>query len=804
MRIPFSLCCNMPGIKTCRIIKDIPINYLVTDSRKIQNQVGSLFIAIKGENHNAHQYLDSCYEKGIRHFVLSEDVDLPRDASYVLVEDSIRYLQSLAAYLRNKYTGKVIAITGSNGKTMVKEWLSAMLSHDFKVHKSPKSYNSQIGVPLSVWSLNNSADYGIFEAGISEKGEMASLAKILKPNIGIFTNLGSAHDAGFTNRIEKGTEKALLFDCCDTLIYCADHPEVNKVLEQSSIQNKINWSLEGKGKVNYQLSEQLLTTPDGNQLHLPFKNYASIENLIHIITFLKFIRIDMESIQAGLDELQPISMRLELKKGNHQNYIIDDSYNNDPAGLEMALQFLQQQKLTKKTAVILGDIEKTHGDPNIEYKRVADLLTSYKVDQVYTVGHTITKFSFNSKTSYHTSLEKLIDALHESPPEKTTILIKGPRSLKLEKVSKMLTEKAHATTLEINLDHLAHNLNFFRRKLPPKTKLMVMVKAFAYGSGNEIVRLLEYQQIDYLAVAYVDEGIRLRDAGVKIPILVLNPLFDNFDRLLDYNLEPEIYSFDILDKLISNLDGNPIAIHLKIDTGMNRLGFSKKDIESLVSKLLQNPWIMIKSVFSHLAASDDPEQDNFTKTQIRLFNLVYQKIASALDIQPLAHLVNSSGIHRFPQATFDMVRLGIGLYGFDPTEAIEKELKPVGTLKTVISQVKWVKKGESVGYGRQNILEQDLKIATVSIGYADGFFRNLSNGVGGVYVNKVYCPVVGKVCMDMVMVDVSSVPCAAGDEVIVFGSQDHVRKIASSLHTIPYEIISAINERVKRTYFLEG
>jgi Alr-MurF fusion protein len=823
-----------------------PINckskILLTDSRFLSDSTNSIFFAINGERHDGHQFVLDLYEKGIREFVLEKNVVNASknltlfiektDVTVWLVQNSIKALQNLAAQKRAKYNYPVVGITGSNGKTIVKEWLSALLENDFEIVKSPRSYNSQIGVALSVWEMTDKYDLGIFEAGISLQNEMQQLENIIKPEIGIFTNIGPAHNEGFRSIKTKISEKLRLFRNSKVLIYCKDYQELN---EEITIFLKavnpgielIGWSFEKEN------NETVLTTTKnnitcvtlnykGNQynLEIPFIDKASIENAIncaysglHILTQ----QAKSDAIELFLTKfkwLKPVAMRLELKQATNNNYIIDDTYNNDLSGLKMALNFMSQHHTKRNKVVIVSDILQT-GLAEVDlYKSLADLVASQEISFLIGIGTKISEhknlFSHLSKTQpqFFETTENFINQFNFSNLHDSLILIKGARPFGFERIVSKMVMKVHGTVFEINLDALTHNLNFYRNKIGSDTKIMVMVKAFAYGSGSmEVASWLQYHRVDYLAVAYPDEGADLRQNGIKLPIMVLNSDPETFHKIFEFDLEPEIYSLSLLKAYAAFKQNNypeiDSKIHLKVDTGMHRLGFIESDIVEMVGILNKESKIKVASIFSHLVGADEVEHVAFSKTQIANFNNYSLKIIEAIGYEPIRHICNSAGIVRFPEAKFDMVRLGIGLYGVEVAGLETSALEVVGTLKTTISQIKTLVKGDTVGYGRRGEIEKETKIATIAIGYADGFDRRFSRGKISVMVNDVLCPTVGNVCMDMTMIDVTKAKCKEGDEVIIFGKNPNIIELSKTIETIPYELLTGVSERVKRVFYHE-
>ena len=802
---------------------------LLTDSRFVSQPDHSIFFAIKGERHDGHQFIEELYQKGVREFVI-EKKSITNDfkkrlsnlskAKFWIVENAIRALQNLVAKHRALFNFPIVGITGSNGKTIVKEWLSTLLAGDYSIVKSPRSYNSQLGVPLSVWQINESHTLGIFEAGISKSGEMEYLEPIVRPTIGIFTNIGSAHDEGFRSRKQKVTEKLRLFRRSKTLIYCKDYEDiddeirillkaVNPTIELIGWSKKAgNQSFVKAIKTEKYTTLQILYKSQNYTFQIPFTDDASIENATHCIFVMLYQAVNIDEIQARLYLLKPIAMRLELKQGINDCYLIDDTYNNDAAGLSVALNFMSQQHTKRRKVLIISDLLQSGLDEKDLYESIGELIKGKEIDQVIGIGEVISQHqAFFNNGVFYNSTEEFLEKFPINQFQSSLILVKGARKFEFEKIINRLIQKVHGTVFEVNLDALTNNLNFYRNKIGSATKIMVMVKAFAYGSGSaEVASLLEYHRVDYLGVAYTDEGVVLRQNGIKLPIMVLNPQPESFAKLIEYNLEPEIYSFKLFKQYLDfiRLSEKPFKIHLKLDTGMHRLGFVQEDIEGLIDLLKQNSQIKIASIFSHLVGADESEHNGFSKSQIEKFDKISLQIINALGgEQPLRHICNSAGIIRFPEAKFDMVRLGIGLYGVEVTGTEQNALQTVGTLKTVISQIKNLNKGETIGYSRKGILEKDSRIATIAIGYADGFDRGFGKGVGKVLVNGIACPVVGNVCMDMTMIDVTNATCEEGDEVIIFNKDLSIKDLAKTIDTIPYEILTGVSERVKRVFYKE-
>ncbi|HYG39220.1 MAG TPA: bifunctional UDP-N-acetylmuramoyl-tripeptide:D-alanyl-D-alanine ligase/alanine racemase [Cytophagales bacterium] len=801
--------------------EDSKIEFLITDSRKIFVHPFALFIASKGVRHDGHKYIEEVYKKGIRQFLIEEVKGLSLSkfplANFYKTNDSLKALQRIAANHRSKFDLETIAITGSNGKTIVKEWLSQLLTPDYTVVKSPKSYNSQLGVPLSVWEINDQHTFGIFEAGISKPHEMENLEKIIQPSLGLITNLGSAHDEGFEDAGQKLEEKCKLFINCKKIFYCRDHHQIHEYLSKSfNPERLVSWSSKEAADLSIKTLEKESETTkitytylgEEADISLPFTDDASIENGLHCLLVLHVLNIPQQQIREKASVLRKVSMRLELKQGVNNCYIIDDSYNNDLAGLEIALDFLNQQNQRPNKTLILSDVLES-GMPETDlYKSIAELIGQKGVSKLIGIGPTISKHwrLFPDKSVFYPNTIAFLSDYKFEDFDNEVILVKGARVFTFEKITQALQYKVHGTVLEINLDALSNNLNFYRSRLAPVTKIMVMVKAFAYGSGShEVANLLQFHKVDYLAVAYPDEGVSLRKNGITLPIMVMNPTADAFGKMLEYKLEPEIYSPMILSQLASFLKGtsNMMNIHIELETGMQRLGFDKEQLKGLFSILRENQNIKVVSVFSHLAGSDEAMHNDFSKEQIRKFEDLSAEIEHELEYPVIKHVLNSSGIIRFPEHQFDMVRLGIGLYGVEVNEQFQDKLQPISTLKTTISQIKHIAGGETVGYGRKGKTTKDTVIATIALGYADGFSRSFSGGKGKVCVNGKLVPVIGNVCMDMTMIDITGVKAKEGDEVIVFGKDPSIREVAKWIDTIPYEILTNISERVKRVYFME-
>ena len=809
------------GSLLCHNNPDSRLSHLLIDSRKLIIPQRTVFFAFLGERHDGHNYIGQLYKEGVRNFVVSKEIPLSQleEANVLMVENMWDALQALAIFHRNQFGLPTIGITGSNGKTVVKEWLFQLLHPDFNIVRSPKSFNSQIGVPLSVWQINSSHNLGLFEAGISRTGEMQRLEPIIAPEIGLFTNIGAAHSEGFQNIEQKIEEKIRLFEKAKCLIYCKDDERIEKALSRWEDKKHFSWSRRGKAVLSVlsvervdEIRSQITAYYKGQELRIeiPFSDKASIENAIHCWSLLLYLNYDQNVIRSRMRLLEPVAMRLELKAGINDCIIVNDSYNSDLSSLSIALNFVRQQSSHNRLSVVLSDILQSGQDQKELYQQVAELLREKKPDRLFGIGQDIpileSLLPKQISQYYYPSIQDFLDQLPNISFSNESILLKGARKFEFERIANRLSQQLHRTVLEVNLNALLSNLRVYNRFLNAETKMMAMVKASAYGSGSiEVARLLEFHQIDYLAVAYADEGVELRKAGIQLPILVLNPEEASFNAILQHKLEAEIYNNILLKRFVSFLgQDRESRIHLKLDTGMHRLGFEDKHLDELLEILNRSPRIKVASVFSHLAASDAAEHDVFTRNQIEQFQALYEKISRGLGYRPMRHILNSGGIIRFPPYQMEMVRLGLGLYGIDSTGLVQDQLQVVNTLKASISQVKDIAAQETVGYNRSAKIAENKKIATISIGYADGLPRASGNGNYAVFLNGQMAPIVGNVCMDMCMIDVTHIEeLSEGDEVEIFGPNLPVEKLAHSIGTIPYEIFTGISARVKRIYFQE-
>lgn len=790
------------------------IDNVSIDSRSLQNNEKTLFFALIGPNNDAHIYIKSLIEKGVRFFVVTHiPEELSNKAVFLVVGNTLDALQSYASHHRSLFKFPVIGLTGSNGKTIVKEWLNFLLNPDFNIIRSPKSYNSQVGVPLSVISINDKHNLGIFEAGISKMNEMEKLETIIRPTIGVITNIGTAHDEGFVDLEKKIKEKLRLFKHSKLIIY-----QKNKIID-SLLESKIkafSWSYSdetadvfvAKKAIDDKTILQIRYGKDNFEIQIPFQDEASIENAVTCLMVLLSFKYDKTTIQNRMQWLYPVEMRLKVKTGINNTTLIDDSYSSDFQSLKIALDFLESQKQYKNKTLILSDIFQSGLSNEELYTKVAQLIKNNKINRVIGIGETISAFKhkFTNCITFKNTADFFLNFNYLNFINET-ILIKGARHFQFEEIVAALEEKTHETVLEINLNSISHNLSFYKSKLKPTTKMMVMVKAFGYGSGGfEIAKLLEHHKVDYLGVAFADEGIALKNAGIMLPIMVLNPETTSFSAIIQYKLEPEIYSLKGLNSFLKIAEKRKLKhfpIHIKLDTGMHRLGFEEAALDELIATLKGNKFVTVKSILSHMATSDDLEQQDFAHSQIDLFEKLSSKLMAELQIKPIRHILNTSGISNFPESQYDMVRLGIGLYGVSNDAEEQKYLENVGTLKSIISQIRLIQAGESVGYGRRFIAEKPTKIATIPIGYADGISRHWGNGIGFVTINNQKATIVGSICMDMLMADITEINCKEGDSVIVFGESPTVTFMANQLKTIPYEILTSISQRVKRVFYRE-
>lgn len=796
------------------------VDWLLTDSRSLCFAEETLFFALKSKRNDGHKYIPDLYERGVRNFVVSDlpqNMDAYTDANFLQTDNPLKALQKLAEKHRAKFDIPVVGITGSNGKTVVKEWIYQLLSPDHIVTRSPRSYNSQIGVPLSVWLMNEKTEVAVFEAGISEMNEMEHLQSIIRPTIGILTNIGGAHQENFYSLNDKCMEKLTLFKDCDVVVYDGDNEMISSCVSKclfgareiawSKVDNERPLYIESikKGDTSTTIRYRYLGMP--NEYTIPFIDDASVENSLHSLAVALYMMVPAEEITRRMALLEPVAMRLEVKEGKNNCTLINDSYNSDLASLDIALNFMarRSEEMGRKRTLILSDLLETGQSSKFLYRQVADLVKTHGVDRIIGIGTEISEASSRfevEKHFFHTTEEFLSsDWLLNLRNE--VVLIKGSRSFHFDLITERLELKVHETILEINLNALVDNLNHYRSKLKPDTKMVCMVKASAYGAGSyEIAKTLQDHRVDYLAVAVADEGSELRKAGITSSIIIMNPELTSFKTLFDYKLEPEVYNFHLLNELIKAAEKegvNNFPIHIKLDTGMHRLGFAPSEVPELIRRLKRQSAVIPRSVFSHLVGSDSTRFDAFTRRQIEMFEQATEELQSAFTHKILRHICNTAGIARYPGAQFDMVRLGVGLYGVDPFT--NRMLHNVSTLKTTILQIRDVPQEETVGYSRKGRLDRDSRIAAIPIGYADGLNRHLGNGRAWCLVNGQRAPYVGNICMDVCMIDVTDIDCKEGDKVIIFGEGLPVTELAEILDTIPYEILTSVSTRVKRVYY---
>jgi len=797
----------------------VEIHGIYIDSRNLPPKKGILFVAIKGKQHDSHKYINDVVKKDVS-CILLENVpdDLPSNVNFVKVENTVEALQKIARANRQKFDIPVLGITGSNGKTIVKEWLYYLLSEDFSTIRSPKSFNSQIGVPLSVCLMEQGHELAIFEAGISEPGEMEHLQRVINPSIGIFTNLGDAHQEYFESLSQKTREKFKLFTNCKTIIYCKDNAtvdvEARKLFPAATL---FAWSAKDSSAKLYvsnitisgsKSTIDFISESVAGSITIPFCDNASVENAITCLSVILVMGRLSPHHKNRFSSLPPVAMRLELLEGKNDTTIINDTYNADIESLKIAIDFLNNQKQHDKRVVILSDVQQTGMTLELLHDEVFEIVKEKNVDLFIGIGPDFYKCkdSFTTRGDFYFSTEHFLQKLPSYNFSHCSILIKGARQFRFERVSSELVQRLHQTVLEVNLSAMVNNLNYFRSLLKPETKIVIMVKAFSYGSGSyEIASLLQHHRVDYLAVAFADEGVELRNAGIQLPIIVMNPEPETFGVMIEFNLEPEIYSFKHLHlfktALEQSLYATPFPVHVKFDTGMARMGFDTREVTDVISTLKNTPGIRVASVFSHLAGSDEQQFDAFTLEQISRFKTVGSHFDNAFSYPILKHILNSAGIERFPEAQLDMVRLGIGLYGISAINS--DKLQAISELRSVISQIRDIEPGQTVGYGRKGKPATKSRIAVIPIGYADGLNRQLSNGLGCVLVNAKRAPIIGNICMDATMIDITGIDATEGDSVVVFGKDLTISEMAGKLHTIPYEILTSVARRVKRVYISE-
>ena len=807
---------------------DAQIGWLLTDSRSLCFPEETLFFALKSSRNDGHKYIDDLYRRGVRNFVveakglqefLPHGVDHMPDANFLVVPSPLAALQRLAERHRDEFNVPIVGITGSNGKTMVKEWLYQLLLPSQKIVRSPRSYNSQIGVPLSVWLLNERTEIGIFEAGISQPGEMMALRDIIQPTIGVLTSLGAAHQENFRSMEEKCLEKLELMHDTEAMVYCSDNDIVSRCIRRMQYRGeKIAWSqcdeqasffvknIENKGqttRITY------IWQQEENTYTIPFIDEASIEDTITCAVVALRLGLTPGQLADRMPKLEPVAMRLEVKEGQRGCLLINDSYNSDINSLDIALDFMnrrESKRMLKKT-LILSDMFQTGTTPEALYAQVSDLAVKRGIEKFIGIGPELMAQADKIQVSdkqFFADVPHFLSSEIFANLRNELILLKGARSFGFDQITEQLEQKVHETILEVNLNAVVENLNYYRSFLKPDTKMVCMIKADAYGAGAvEIAKTLQDHRVDYLAVAVADEGVTLRKAGITANIMVMNPEMTAFKTMFDYDLEPEVYSFRLMDALIKAARKEGITgwpVHIKFDTGMHRLGFDpEQDLFKLVDRLKHQTAIIPRSVFSHFVGSDSDNFDEFSARQFALFDEASQKLQAAFSHHILRHMDNSAGIEHFPERQMDMCRLGIGLYGVDPRD--NRMLHTVSTLKTTILQMRHVPAGETVGYSRKGKIERDSVIAAIPIGYADGLNRHLGNRHSYCLVNGQKAEYVGNICMDVAMIDVTDVPCQEGDQVEIFGEHLPVTVLSDAIDTIPYEVLTGVSNRVKRVYF---
>ena len=781
------------------VFKDTAIRNFQTDTRMLSGISSDVFVALKGARRDGHDFIDEAVKRGVVNFIVEKNIPNP-SINQFRVPDSLSALQRVAKYHRERFRYPVVGITGSNGKTIVKEWLSTLLSEKFHIIKSPASYNSQIGVPISVLKMGPAYEAGIFEAGISRTGEMETLAGIIQPDLGIFTTLGEAHDDGFDDRSAKLDEKLKLFK--KARVVCqSDVPWFGRLSGAVPLGRLITWALEGKADYRVRWEKGRIIVND-IKFQTCLSDHASMQNIAHCIVAATTLGLKPAEVRRGLDLISAVPMRLELKKGVNGCYLLDDSYNNDIEGLKVAMDYLAGQPLHQKRTLILSDITHSRRPGEDLYEEISSLLKQRRYDRFIGIGEGLMKKKglFPAHSRFYSDAACLLDDMPVFDHE--MILIKGARNFQLEKLVNRLEEKNHGTILEVNFEALLFNLNVYRQLLEPETKMMVMVKANAYGSGlAEVANFLQHQRVDYLGVAYVDEAILLRKNGIRLPIMILNPYIESFDQFEWFDLQPEIYSLSHLKKFLREIK-KPTPVHLKIDTGMHRLGFGKEDIPELIKILSREKELEVAGIFTHFSASEAPEHDAFTRRQAELFEEACEQIITQTGRRrPIKHACNSPAIVRWPQYHYDMVRLGIGLHGFDPAKTLN--LKIVSRLKTTVSHVQNLKAGETVGYSRNGIVNKDSQVAVLPIGYEDGFLRAFGNGRARVRIDDRLHPTIGNICMDMCMVDVTGGNVMERDEAVIFDTGSSVNELAKAANTISYEILTNISSRVKRVFIFK-
>lgn len=793
--------------------KNLQIHHIAFDSRNIYSTLKTAFIAINTHKNSGEKYIAQAIEKGIK-VIISENFYPEYDGiTWIIVENSVKFLQDLAHYHIENQSIKTIGITGSNGKTIVKEWLYQCLWNEFPTVKSPKSFNSQIGLPISLLQTSEKHQVGIFEVGISKPQEMKTLEEIFSPKIGILTHIGTAHSSNFENELQLIKEKLILFKNSEIIIYNGDNEQVfEEIKTEYSDKKLISFGLKTHNDVKIicdykDRNQEILVQYFSEKLSFPAnqRDEATLTNALAVICVLKEFGFTNEKIVEKINNLKAVEMRLESVNGVRNNLIINDSFNLDLDSLIIAYQFINQYNRDEKT-LVLSDIFDVKNDDISLYHKVAEITNQQNFKQIFLVGNQISRFQekFNAKTYTFSTTKELLESQQLNSLENQLILLKGARIFEFEKIKSHLELQKHDTVLEINLNAILHNINVHKSLLKPETKMCAMVKAYSYGLGGyEIAEFLQHHHIDYLGVAYADEGVDLRKNGITTPILVMNPEQGSYDVIIDYNLEPEIYSLRVLELFANQLQLKGIQqkypIHIKVETGMHRLGFKEHEIDELVENLKKYN-VKVASIFSHLSSADVPEEDDYTMEQIHTFQRVSSKISEALGYQPIRHILNTAGITYYSDYQFEMVRIGIGMVGISANPEVKKQLQSAVTFKTVISQISEVKQGESIGYNRKYKAEKDTRIATIPVGYADGIPRLIGNKKGFVGIQNQKVSIVGNICMDMLMVDLQNIKAKEGDEVIIFNGNPTLEEFSGYCQTIPYEVLTSISRRVKRIY----
>ncbi len=808
--------------------EDAIVSQLLTDSRSLTQPEATIFFALRTDAGDGHNYIPDLYSKGVRNFVVGSDYyALPEcaGANYIAVDSPLDALQTLATFHRRRFRElPVIGITGSRGKTTVKEWLYQLLKDDYRIVRSPRSYNSQIGVPLSLWDIDNNTDLAIIEAGISTTGEMDNLQTMIRPTIGIITNLGSEHNDGFASMEQKAQEKAKFLFNCESVVYCADDPLVTHTiapLVESDVAMGMSWSrnhceaplqVEGTDRNEKEITIRYNYKDETSTVTIPFTADRDLDNAITCLAVLLLLGMDRDLIAQRMSQLTPVGTRLNVIEGVNNCTVIVDSYTSDYNSLTPALNFMTRRAGNRPCTIILSDLATESYSGDELYIRVSELLKTKRVNRLMGIGKEMCRyrqyFDGVPQARFYNDTQEFMGDFAKGDFADETILIKGDPRFGFSQIIDLLEAKQHMTVMEVDLNALAHNFKFFKSLIKPGTKTIGMVKASGYGAGSyEIAKTLQDCGCDYLAVAVHDEGVELRKASITMPVIVLNPNGVNYKAMFQYRLEPELYSLEMARDIIKEgkrYGVKDFPVHIKIDTGMHRLGFTREQLPQLIELLKSQDIIKPASVFSHLCVADVPEEDAYTQSQFDYFDACCEELQRPFDHYIMRHILNTSGTVRFPERQYDMVRIGIGLYGIRTlADDSEKALKPVSALRSIIISIKEWPAGTTIGYGRRGVLERDSRIATVTIGYADGFDRHFGNGAVSLWVNGTLCPTVGTVCMDAIMIDVTDATCKVGDTVEIFGEHVPIEQLSEARDTIPYEILTSVSPRVKRVYYRE-